>query len=83
MASTIKGLIPGGLHFESRRESFAIFTQEVIQILPGRPSVEHWACHSGRGRKKSEVTRFLHQSDVDPSNNAAQWSCKGKDLERF
>src|SRR5882724_8320920 len=76
-----KGLIPGAYTLKAVAKGFAIFTQEVIQILPGKTHQLNIGLVIQVEEEKVEVTDSSTKVDVDPSNNAGAVVMKGKDLE--
>lgn len=76
-----KGLVPGAYTLKAVAKGFAIFTQEDIQILPGKIQQLNIGLVIQVEEEKVEVTDSSTKVDVDPSNNAGAVVMKGKDLE--
>ncbi len=76
-----KGLAPGAYTLKAVAKGFAIFTQEDIQILPGKIQQLNIGLVIQIEEQKVEVTDSSTKVDVDPSNNAGAVVMKGKDLE--
>jgi carboxypeptidase family protein len=76
-----KGLAPGAYTLKAVAKGFAIFTQENIQILPGKTQQLNIGLVIQVEEEKVEVTDSSTKVDVDPSNNAGAVVMKGKDLE--
>jgi len=76
-----KGLVPGAYTLKAVAKGFAIFTQEDIQILPGKTQQLNIGLVIQVEEEKVEVTDSSTKVDVDPSNNAGAVVMKGKDLE--
>jgi hypothetical protein len=77
----VKGLVPGVYTLKAVAKGFAIFTQENIQILPGKTRQLNIGLVIQIEEEKVEVTDSSTKVDVDPSNNAGTVVMKGKDLE--
>lgn len=76
-----KGLALGTFTLRAVAKGFAIFTQENIQILPGKIQQLNIGLVIQVEEEKVEVTDSSTKVDVDPSNNAGAVVMKGKDLE--
>ena len=76
-----KGLLPGTYTLKAVAKSFALFTQEDVQILDGQIQKLNIGLLIQVEEEKVEVTDNSNKVDVDPSNNAGTVVMKGKDLE--
>src|SRR5260370_37853389 len=76
-----KGLAPGAYTLKAVAKGFAIFTQENIQILPGKTLQLNIVLVIQVQEDKVEGTDSSTKVDVDPSNNAGAAVMKGQDVE--
>ena len=76
-----KGLTPGTYTIKAVAKNFALFTQENVEILPGKTQQVNISLAIQVEEQKIEVTDTTTKVDVDPSNNAGTVVMKGKDLE--